>query len=302
MKLKGQTVKNGLIAKAISGFYYVVAEGQTYECHARGIFRKEEQTPLVGDHVRISVEANGAGTVEELLPRKNEFARPPVANVDRLVLVSAVREPAPSLLVLDKLTVACERKGVEPVLVFTKTDLGDPTQLRQTYEKAGFPVVCLSNPAGEKEAFARVREQLQGICVLCGNTGVGKSTLLNNIFPELSLETAQISKKLGRGKHTTRHVELYPLPDGAGYAADTPGFGALDLTGREFIRKEELALCFREFAPYLEGCRFTGCSHTAEKGCAVLQAVEEGEIPRSRWESYRTLYDEAKQIPDWQLK
>lgn len=291
----------GLIVKAISGFYYCDAAGKVYECRARGVFRNEEITPLVGDRAEFTPEEDGSGTVTAILPRKNSFVRPPIANLDRLFVVTAVKDPVPSTLILDKLTAACAYKGVEPVIVITKTDLGDAAFLQTIYEKAGFRVLALSNL--EEGSFDAVREELRGhICAFCGNTGVGKSSLLNNICPELQLETAQISRKLGRGRHTTRHVELYHLPALSAYVADTPGFGALEFSGSEFIHKDELENCFREFAPYIGKCKFTGCSHTAEKGCAVQSARDAGEIPISRWESYVAMYNEAKLVKDWQLK
>ena len=291
----------GLIVKAIAGFYYCSTGTGVYECRARGVFRNESISPLVGDRVEFTPEVGGKGLVTRLLPRRNAFSRPPIANLDRLFVVTSVKDPTPNPLVIDMLTVSCAAKQVEPVIVITKTDLGDPQELQHIYETAGFRVLPVSN--AEDSSFGMVQRELRGhICAFCGNTGVGKSSLLNHLAPDLQLETAQISRKLGRGRHTTRHVELYYLEDLDAYVADTPGFGALAFTGQEFIRKEDLASCFREFAPYEGKCRFTGCSHTAEKGCAVLQARDEGSIPYSRWESYVSMYREAEKWKDWQLK
>lgn len=269
-------------------------------CKARGVFRNEDITPLVGDRAVFEVEEDGSGFITELLPRKNEFTRPPIANLDRLLIVTAVVDPVPSPLVIDKLITVCEYKEIEPVLVITKTDLGDPSGLEKTYREAGFQVISLSNLGGD---YSEVRKLLrEGISAFVGNTGVGKSSLLNNLCPELELETGQTSKKLGRGRHTTRHVELYKLPGMEGWVADTPGFGSMDMARYELIRKDQLQYCFREFEPYLDHCQFTGCSHTTEKGCAVIAALNEGKIARTRFESYSALYEDARQIKDWEQK
>lgn len=290
--------KTGRIIQAIAGFYYCLSGGETYECRARGVFRNEEISPLAGDTVAFETDGKG-GFVTEILDRKNAFTRPPLANLDQLFLVTAAASPSPNLLVLDKLITVCEYKGIEPILIVTKRDLKDDAQLREVYEKAGIRVISLSNKAPEH--LDEIRELLKGkISAFAGNTGVGKSTLLNNLFPELELQTADISKKLGRGRHTTRHVTLYPTGEG-GFVADTPGFGTMELSQYEIIRKEELADCFREMRPYSGECRFTGCSHTAEKGCAVRDALKAGAIHPARYENYRTLYQEAKQIKEWEI-
>ncbi len=291
----------GLITKAISGFYYCRCGDTVYECRARGVFRNEEITPLVGDRAVFEPEEDGRGFVTGILERKNQFRRPPIANLDKLLIVAAVRQPVPSPLVIDKLTTVCEYKEIEPVIVITKTDLGDGSELEEIYRKAGFTVISLSNL--ETEDFAPVRECLRGcVTAFAGNTGVGKSSLLNNVCPRLQLETADISRKLGRGRHTTRHVELFYIEELSGYVADTPGFGTMDMAQYELIRKDQLQYCFREFEPYLNQCQFTGCSHTAEKGCRIRQALEDGEISRSRYESYLALYEEARQLKDWELE
>ena len=293
--------KEGLIVRALSGFYYVkTGEGQEVECRARGLFRKQEISPCVGDRVELEETGEGKGQVVAILPRKNSLVRPPVANLDLLVLVVSSCEPLPNLLVLDKLLAIAECQNIPPAIVLTKSDLEDPSPVADIYRKVGYPVFVVSSETGA--GVEEVRAFLSGkLCAFTGNTGVGKSSLLNRIDPRLSIETAQISQKLGRGRHTTRHVQLYEQP-GGGYIADTPGFSAVDLERFQVILKEDLELCFPEFEPYRTKCRFTGCSHTKEKGCAVLAAVEAGEIPKSRHESYLSLYEDAKNIKEWELK
>lgn len=290
----------GLIIKATGGFYYILSGKTVYECRARGVFRKNETSPLVGDRVTISVLPNEKGYIHEILERKNSLVRPPLANLDQLVMVISVAEPAPNLLVMDKLIAVAEMQGVEPVIVFTKTDLADPKQYSEIYRKAGFRVyeVCALEHRGTDD----VLEMLKGkISAFCGNSGAGKSSLLNDIFPELGLSTAEISKKLGRGRHTTRHTELFELP-GGGWVADTPGFSAIEMERIGVIKKDELQYCFREFEPYILKCRFTGCSHVSEKGCAILDAVRDEIIPESRHKNYCAMYEEAKQIKDWEIE
>ncbi|MEM0529882.1 ribosome small subunit-dependent GTPase A [Zongyangia sp. HA2173] len=292
----------GLIVKALGGFYYVKTTQALFECRARGKFRKIEQTPLVGDEVEISPTEEGKGYVTRILPRRNFLVRPPLANIDRLILVTSIDEPAPNTLVLDKLIAIAEHKEIDPAVVITKADLqkDQAVAFADIYRGCGFDVFVVSNETGE--GVDQVRAYLQGkLSAFCGNSGVGKSSLLNRIDERLQLETAHISQKLGRGRHTTRHVELYELPEG-GYIADTPGFSSVDLERCEVILKDQLQYCFREFEEYIPQCKFTGCSHTCEKGCAVIQAVEEGKIPISRHENYRALYEDAKNIKEWELK
>ena len=289
----------GLIVKAISGFYYIEAADVLYECKARGAFRKKGISPAVGDKAEITVFDDGSAALESILPRKNYLIRPPLANLDRLFIVSSVSEPSPSTLIIDKITaVACE-KGIEPVVVFTKSDLADCTELLDTYRKAG--IRALSYSVHSRESMEELVSLLEGkVSAFTGNTGVGKSSLLNSLFPQLEIETAEISRKLGRGRHTTRHSELYKV--GGGYVADTPGFSTVDIERYEVIKREELAYCFPEFEPYLTECRFTSCSHVCEKGCAVLEAVRSGEISESRHNSYKQMYNEVKDIPSWNTK
>ncbi len=290
----------GRILKATGGFYYVLSDAVLYECRARGLFRKNGVSPLVGDWVEIEETGEEKGYVTRILDRKNSLIRPPLANLDQLFLVVSVADPQPNLLVLDKLIAIAEHKKIEPFLIVTKTDLGEWETLAALYEKAGFQVFCTG--LDQDSDLAMLRRSMEGkISAFCGNSGVGKSSLLNRIDSRLDLSTAQISQKLGRGRHTTRHVQLYPV-SGGGYIADTPGFSSMDLERYEVILKEQLQYCFREFGPHLNQCRFTGCSHTKEKGCAVLAAMEEGEIASSRHDSYCTLYEAAKNIKEWELQ
>ena len=290
----------GLVRKGIGGFYTVETPEGIYTCTARGKFRKARISPYAGDRVRILGEEDGTGALEEILPRKNFLVRPPIANIDQLFIVTSLRDPSPDPLILDKTIAAAELEQIAPVLVLTKTDLDDASPLQEIYSVAGIPCFAVSSVTGEGVdqvgALLEVR-----ISAFTGNSGVGKSTLLNALFPDLQLKTGEISQKLGRGRHTTREVELYKL-EGGGYVADTPGFSTFDIERYRMTDKEKLAFGFREFAPYLGACQFSSCSHTCEKGCAVLQAVEEGKIPRSRHESYCAMYQEIKDVKQWQQK
>ncbi len=293
-----QAERTGLVLKGIGGFYYVQDGENLISCRARGKFRKDRVSPYAGDHVRFTVDENGEGYLAEILPRRNFLVRPPLANLDKLFVISSVSDPQPSTLIIDKTIAAAELKNIEPVLVFTKTDLEDASVLREIYGGIGLRTYFVS--AESSEGMDALRAELAGcISAFTGNSGVGKSTLLNRLMPQLVLETGEISRKLGRGRHTTRHVELYPVENG--YVADTPGFSTLDIERYELFRKEELPGGFREFEPYLGQCRFSSCSHTCEKGCAVLAAAQAGKIARSRLESYIAMYNEVKDIREWQL-
>lgn len=290
---------NGIILKGIGGFYYVEAAGAVYECKARGVFRKKRITPLAGDRVQITVTDDGTeNTIDEIFERKNFLKRPPVANIDSLIIVVSTVSPRPSTFVIDKLIAVAEYKSIEPIVVFTKADLESAKKLFDIYKLAGIACAMVSNKTGE--GVEEVRSLLSGkICAFTGNSGVGKTSLLNALDPALSLATGEISEKLGRGRHTTRQAELFKTC--GGYIVDTPGFSALDLEKDQVIRKDELAECFREFRPYLGSCRFSTCSHTCDKGCRILQAVEDGEISRSRHNSYVEMYQAAKELKEWEL-
>ena len=287
----------GRIIRQTGGFYYVDTGDAVIECRARGLFRKQGITPLVGDMAEVERTDGGKGYVTGLKARQNSLVRPPVANIDRLLLILSITDPAPNLLVVDKMLAIAEFKGIDAAIVVTKADLADTGALHRLYRSVGYEVMCLNSLADSPQAVAALIEGR--LCVLAGNTGVGKSTLLNAIDPALALKTGETSQKLGRGRHTTRVTELFALC--GGLIADTPGFSSLETAQLELIKKDALELCFREFAPYLGRCRFTGCSHTKEKGCAVLAAVQSGEVASSRHESYLEMYEEARQIKDWEV-
>ena len=296
--LKGKSL-SGIIVKLTGGFYYVEAAGSVYECKARGSFRRGNISPVCGDRVEITVADKGYCSIDRVEDRKNHIIRPALANVDNLVIVVSTVEPVPNAFVIDKMTAMAESKSIEPIIVFTKTDIKSKCGLEDAYKKAGFNVFCCSMGEFENsDAFLKLLDNK--ITAFTGNSGVGKSTLLNTLLPGVELETGDISQKLGRGRHTTRTVEFFKLGDG--YVVDTPGFSTVDIQRYELIYKDKLPLCFREFKDYIDNCRFTSCTHTCEKGCAVLQAVKDGEIPKTRHESYVAMYNEIKDIKEWELK
>ena len=290
---------NGYIVKGIGGFYYVKTPDGIVECKPRGIFRKQKITPVAGDEVTLETE-NGASVIAQIAPRKNVFVRPPVANLDVLFLVASTTQPTPSTLVLDKLSAIAVDKGVQPVVVCTKSDLAEADFLANAYAKSTLPFIRIDYESGA--GLDEVKQWINGrLCAFCGNSGVGKSSVLNRLLPELHLPVGEVSKALGRGRHTTRHVELFALGGGT-YVIDTPGFSSFDTEEMDLELKAHLPETFPEFAPYVDQCRFTGCTHTKEKGCRVLQAVQDGDIPASRHRSYLRLYDELKDLRAWQKK
>lgn len=289
----------GTIFKALSGFYYVDLDGETVECRARGKFRHDKVTPLVGDRVAVTVQGDGTGTVDAILPRKNQFQRPAVANIDALVVVASGALPVTDPFLIDRVVAMAERRNCESVICFNKWDLNQPQGLFDTYLEAGFPTLKVSAETGE--GLAELSALTAGkVCAFTGNSGVGKSSILNAMKPGFSLAVGEVSEKLGRGRHTTRHVELFRLQNGA-IVADTPGFSSFEEEG-DGCPPEELAGAFREFRPYLNDCQFVGCAHVKERGCAVLQALKEEKIAQSRHESYVRLYQMAKAVPAWQRK
>ncbi len=292
--------KTGLLMKSVGGFYYVRCGDDEYECKARGSFRKKGSSPVAGDRVEISIPENGGFcAIESILPRKNKLKRPALVNIDALVIVCSTVDPRPNYMVIDKMTAAAVDNHMEPVIAVSKNDIKNGDEVAEIYRKAGFGVFqCSPDDSAERE---RLLAFLKGkVTAFIGNSGVGKSTLLNALFPTLSLRTGQISEKLGRGRHTTRVVELFEL-EGC-FVADTPGFSTVDLQRYELIDKERLQYCFPEFESYLGQCRFNSCAHLCENGCRVLQALSDGEISKSRHDSYVAMYNEVKDIKHWQLK
>lgn len=291
--------QNGILIKAVGGFYYVLCDGREYECKARGSFRKSGDSPVVGDRVTISVPDDGFASIEEILPRRNKLKRPALANVDVLIIVCSTVDPDPNFTVIDKMTAAAINSNMTPVIVVSKNDLKSGDKIAGIYKNSGFPVF-LCSPEDDEES-ERLKNYLKGkTAAFTGNSGVGKSTLINRIFPQLQLQTGQISRKLGRGRHTTRAVELFEI-DGC-FVADTPGFSTVDLQRYEIIDKTQLQYCFPEFEKYIGECKFTSCSHTCEKGCRILQAVWDGDIELSRHNSYVSMYNEVKDIKLWERR
>lgn len=287
-----------LIIKGIGGAYYVKSEDKVYCCKARGVFRKNGITPLAGDIVEIELESETEGVIKEIKERKNFLIRPPVANIDRLFIVTSIKDPIPNRLIIDKTVAAALVKDIEPVLVISKSDMAETESISSLYKKAGIKTYTVSTV--NSEGIENIREELKGgISVFTGNSGVGKSSLINALFGDLNLDTGEISKKLGRGKHTTRHVELYEIGENS-YVADTPGFSTMDMQRYELDDKDKIIFGFPDLEKYALSCKFTSCSHTGEKGCAVSKAVEDGLVSRERHESYITMYNEVKDIKQWQ--
>ena len=293
-------MSEGIIRKALSGFYYVDNGQAVTACRARGKHRHAKITPLVGDRVRFTLLEDGTGALDEILPRKNEFYRPAVANIDLLVVVASQAVPVTDPFLIDRVAAIAQSRGCETLVCVNKCDLEPGEDLARIYEQAGFPTLRVSAETGE--GIDALGQAIAGkVCAFTGNSGVGKSSILNALERDFDLATGEVSDKLGRGRHTTRHVELFRLSCGA-LAADTPGFSSFDVDKMELARKEELQYAFREFAPCLGKCQFQDCAHVKEKGCAVLEAVRAGTIPRTRHQSYVRLYEQAKAVPDWERK
>ncbi len=291
-----KTGDKNIILKGIGGFYYVKTGDEIIECRAKGIFRKRGISPLPGDYVEIEHEA-GTNVISEILQRKNVFVRPPVANIDVFVIVVSTVKPVPSLLIIDKLAaIACE-KNAQPVIVITKQDLKSAEFLQTAYEKSNIKTIVAD--VKNSESLDEIKDVLKNKCsIFCGNSGVGKSTLLSALLPDISFETAEISEKLGRGRHTTRQVTLYEAF--GGFVADTPGFASIEIQKACPIQKENLQFAFTEIKPYFGKCKFANCSHTLEIGCAVRLAVQEGKIAKNRYDNYVSIYNSVKEVSEWQ--
>ena len=287
----------GIIVKAIAGFCYVEAGDKVYECKPRGTFRKEQLSPSAGDRVEITVNGE-KGVVERVFKRKNFLVRPPLSNLDKLFIVSSCSIPAVNPLLTDRMTAICEYLEIEPILVFNKADLGDFGSLPTDYKKIGYKTFVVSAETGE--GVEDIKSELNDcLSAFCGNSGVGKSSLLNRLIDGVYLSTGVVSEKLGRGKHTTRQVELFKIA--AGYVADTPGFSSLELTDFNICDKDKLKFCFPEFSKYFGCCRFSSCNHLNEPGCAVMSALDSGEIAKTRHDSYVSMYEDLKKIKSWEI-
>ena len=291
--------RTGRIIRSLSGFYDVQIGDRVVTCRGRGVLRKQNVTPLTGDMVEIT-EEKGKGMIEKILPRKNRFIRPAVANVDALVVFAANVNPVTEPFLIDRVAAIAGDQEVPVYLCINKCDLDPAIDLERIYRHAGFEVICTSAETGE--GVERLRQLIKGkFTAFTGNSGVGKSSILNRLCPELALSTGEVSQKLGRGRHTTRHVELYKLGEET-YVADTPGFSSFDTDMMEIILKENLQYAFADFGPYVGKCQFHDCTHRKEPGCAVTVAVAAGEIEPTRYDSYLRLYEKVSQIKQWELK
>ncbi len=293
-------MSRGRIEKALSGFYYVNLGDETLRCRARGRFRREGLSPLVGDWVEVRALGNGEGFVESVETRRNQFSRPAAANIDQLVILASAALPVTEPYLIDRIAAIAALKGCEVLVCLNKCDLDSADALYDIYAHSALPVLRISAATGQ--GLDALREAIRGkLNAFTGNSGVGKSSVLNALCPSLDLPVGEVSKALGRGRHTTRHVELFPLGDET-YIIDTPGFSSFDTAELDLELKQHLPETFPEFAPYVGECRFTGCTHTKEKGCRVLQAVRDGHIPASRHRSYTRLFEELRGLQPWQRK
>ena len=290
----------GVILKGIGGFYYVETSEGIFECKAKGRFRKDKLKPLAGDRVEITVRDNQENTIDAINERKNKLIRPPVANIDKLMIIVSVASPMPNTVIVDKLTVIAEKGGIEPVIVITKSDLEEERakELFDISSSTGYRTYMFSSV--DRRNIDAIRNEFTGcLTALTGNSGAGKSTLLNAIDEKLELPTGEISEKLGRGRHTTRQAEIFHVADGL--VIDSAGFSSIEFSGENIFLANELEEYFKEFQQYNSNCRFSGCSHINTKGCAVINALENGYIKQSRYDSYVSMYNELKDIKSWQI-
>jgi len=293
-------MSEGVIIKALSGFYYVRTDTDTIECKGSGKLRHKGLSPLVGDRVTISTDANGKGRIEQVHPRTNSFVRPSVANIEALICVTSDAIPVTDTYLVDRLTVTAVHNHCEVIIAINKVDLVRTERMKEIYEASGFPVIACSAESGE--GIEQLRRAVAGkICAFTGDSGVGKSSILNALNPAFSLRVGEVSDKLGRGRHTTRHVELFDLGCGT-WLIDTPGFASFDMEAVDPIVCADLQHAFPEFRPYLGSCRFNDCAHLKEPDCAVRNAVKEGHIHKKRYQSYRLMYTDASKYKHWEMK
>jgi len=296
--MHNSNIVEGIIFKALSGFYYVESEGTQTQCRARGKFRLEGITPLVGDRVEFTGTEPGRGVLNKILPRKNAFIRPPIANIEKMVIIASAAIPVTDPYLIDRMTAIAHKNGCESVICINKLDLDPAVKLYDIYSAAGFKTIRTS--AKTCDGIAELSNTIRGFfCAFTGNSGVGKSSILNTLDPEFQISVGDVSKKLGRGRHTTRHVELFKLSCGA-IIADTPGFSAFD-TDR-LAAPTDLQHLFPDFEPFIGGCRFMDCAHIKEPGCNVLDALGEGKLQKTRWDSYARLYEQALEYKEWEHK
>ena len=293
------TIK-GRIVKGIGGFYYVDTESGTIECRARGKFRKMGIKPMVGDITELTLQDEKHGYLQEILPRKNFLIRPPISNLDALVIVASAAPPVTDLFLVDRVSAIATLMGIEVIIAINKTDEDPGDELLRIYTKVGFPTVRVSGKTGE--GLDELMMYLKGkLSAFTGNSGVGKSTMINRICPEISLETGEINDRIGRGRHTTRHVEIFKIAENT-FIADTPGFSSFDTERMELCNQEDLERAFPEFAKYIDDCQFVGCAHLGDRGCAVCEALTRGDIEKTRYESYEKLYESMREIKPWEKK